>query len=98
MQNKELCLALMAADTEDEVVGVLKEAGYWDDPVAWRYLGDNENAFSSIGNQQSEPIAALVEKVINGVDARLVNACAVAGVAPAGNEAPRSVREAVARF
>lgn len=98
MQNRELCLALMKADTEDDVVAVLTEAGYWDDPESWRYLGDNENNFSSIGNQQSEPIAALVEKVINGVDARLVNACAIEGVAPEGDAAPNSVREAVARF
>lgn len=88
----------MRADTEDEVVALLEEAGYWDDPSVWRFLGDAENNFSSIGNQQSEAIAALVEKVINGGDARLINACLAAGIDPTSPKAPTSIRQAVAKF
>jgi hypothetical protein len=95
---RDLCLQLMHADSEDEVVAILEDASYWEDPDAWRYLGDTENNFSSIGNQQSEPIAALVEKIVNGVDARLTNACYEAGIDPESSEAPSSIREAVARF
>ncbi len=69
----ELCLALMRADTEIDVVKILKDAGYWDDPAAWRLFSDNENSFSVIGNQQAEAVAAFVEKIVNSVDARLVN-------------------------
>lgn len=93
-----LCEQLMHADTEEAVVAILREAGYWDDRSAWRYLGDTENNFSSIGNQQSEPIAALVEKIVNGVDARLTNACHEAGINPESTDAPPSISEAVARF
>ena len=63
MSPAELCLALMRADPENEVVAVLTEAGYWYDPSRWRFFGDAENNFSTIGNQQSEAIAALVEKI-----------------------------------
>ncbi|MGA2806128.1 MAG: hypothetical protein ABSF89_17370 [Acidimicrobiales bacterium] len=88
----------MRADTEAEVVALLHEAGYWDDPGAWRLFGDNDNNYAPIGNQQSEAIAALIEKVINGIDARLMNACREHGIDPESPDAPRSMREAVARF
>jgi hypothetical protein len=94
----ELCLALMRADSENEVVAVLTEAGYWYDPSRWRFFGDAENNFSTIGNQQSEAIAALVEKIVNGVDARLINMCSTAHIDPESPAAPRSIREAVAKF
>lgn len=98
VSNAELCMLLMRADTEDEVVEILRSAGYWDDPASWRLFSDNDNAFSVIGNQQAEAIAAFVEKIINSVDARLVDACRMAGVDPEAPDAPQSMREAVARF
>lgn len=98
MNNEDLCLELMHADTEDEVVRLLQRAGYWDDSTVWRWLGDQENNFSAIGNQQSEAVAALIEKLVNSVDARLMNAAACAGIEPTGSDAPRSMREAVARL
>lgn len=96
--NDQLCLALMRADTETEVVAILTDAGYWNEESAWRFLGDNDNNYASIGNQQSEAVAALIEKVINGVDARLLNACQEAGISPESSSAPHSIREAVGRF
>src|ERR1700687_5119789 len=98
MTPAELCMSLMRADTEEEVVSLLTEAGYWDDAKVWRYLGDDENNFATIGNQQSEAVAALIEKIINSVDSRLTNACRIHGVEPNGPEAPTSIRDAVARF
>jgi len=32
MNEKELCLSLVRADEEEEVIRILKQAGYWDDP------------------------------------------------------------------
>ncbi|MEA2357974.1 MAG: hypothetical protein QOI62_1234 [Solirubrobacteraceae bacterium] len=96
--NSDLCMALMRADTEDDVIAILREAGYWDDPSAWRLFSDNENSFSVIGNQQAEAIAAFVEKIVNSVDARLVDACRLAGIDPESPEAPDSMRKAVAQF
>ncbi|AYB40255.1 hypothetical protein [Brevibacillus laterosporus] len=39
-----------------EVVSFLVKKGYWNDNRVWRYLGDTENNYSSIGNQQSHPV------------------------------------------
>ena len=69
-QLKKLCLGLLEADTEQAVIALLEEAGLWSNPAAWRLYGDRENNFSTIGNQQSRPDAALVEKLINSEDAR----------------------------
>jgi hypothetical protein len=88
----------MHADTEDEVVTLLRDTGHWDDEASWRYLGDTDNNFGSIGNQQREPVAALIEKIINGVDARLMNECLRRGINPASDTAPKDMRIAVAQF
>ena len=98
MNHKKLCRALMTADSEDEVVYILTNAGYWHDPRQWRYLGDIENNFGSIGNQQSKAVSALIEKLVNGVDARLINACLERGIDPESPTAPQTMREAVAAF
>jgi len=98
MNNGALCRALMAADTEAEVISLLTEQGFWDDPACWRYIGDIDSNWSTIGNQQSDSIAALAEKFINSIDARLLNACREANIDPKGPDAPETMREAVARF
>ena len=95
---RELCLALIRADFESEVIELLREAGYWDNEVVWRHYGDNENNWGTIGNQQSRPEAALVEKLVNSVDARLIQACQLAGIDPEGSDAPTRIRKAVAQF
>jgi len=95
MDNKMLALALLNSDSESEVIDLLKKAGYWDDPGAWRLLGDKDGNYSTIGNQQARPEAALVEKIVNSVDARLMNACLEEGIDPESHRAPRSIRHAI---
>jgi hypothetical protein len=97
-QIKQLCLSLMKADTEDEVITILKKVGYWEDHSVWRFYGDIENNYSTIGNQQARPDAALIEKLVNSVDARLMNECLIRGVDPTSPSAPQSIQEAVAAF
>ena len=97
-QAKELCFALMRADTEYDVIELLKKAGYWDRQDIWRFYGDRETNFNTIGNQQSRPDAALVEKLVNSVDARLMNGCLAQGIDSESPDAPQSIQEAVARF
>jgi len=88
----------MKADSEEEVIGLLEEAGIWDKKDLWRFYGDYENNYNTIGNQQGRPDAALVEKVVNAVDARLMNECLTRGIDPEGPRAPKSIRQAVAMF
>jgi hypothetical protein len=98
MQAKDLCLSLMRADTEEEIIRLLKNAGYWDDDRAWRFFGDRDTNYNQIGNQQSRSDAALVEKLVNSVDARLLNECLVQGINPESSSAPQNIRQAIARF
>lgn len=95
---KDLCLSLMKVDTEVDVINLLEQAGLWDNPGVWRYYGDRETNFNIIGNQQSKPDAALVEKIVNSVDACLINECLVRGIDPQGPSAPQSIQQAVKLF
>ena len=96
--NETLCSKLLRSDSEPDVVGILTEAGYWDDPSSWRPYGDLSNNYGTIGNQQSEAVAALVEKIVNAIDARLTNECLVRGENPESPSAPQSIRESVHRY
>src|SRR5258708_29908561 len=95
---KDLCLALMNADSERRVIDLLTIGGLWNTEEYWRNYGDNENNFSTIGSQQSRPDAALVEKVVNCVDHRLINECLERGIDPKGKSAPQSIQAAVSAF
>ena len=95
---KALCKKLIKVDKEEDVILLLQDAGYWDNSNCWRDLGDMENNFSTAGAQQKNPVAALVEKLVNAADARLMNECLVAGINPTKDKAPPSVRHAVAQL
>lgn len=96
--NKDLCIQLLRADSEDEVIALLENWGFWGQPKFWRHYGDVENNWGQSGNQQSLAEAALAEKIVNSVDARLINECRIRGIDPASAEAPLSIRAAVGRF
>ena len=99
MKNiKDLCITLAKSESEKEVIDILKKWGYWDDPTAWRYYGDNENNFAVIGNQQSAPDSALVEKIINSVDAVLMRECLRRDIDPESNDAPPTIEDALEDF
>src|ERR1700684_620886 len=97
-QTRDFCLALLHAETEDKVIELLMKAGYWEKSELWRHYGDVENNWGQGGNQQSLAEAALVEKIVNAVDARLINGCLERGIDPKGSDAPKNIREAVSRF
>jgi len=98
LEIKELCTSLMLADSEQQVIALLKERGYWDDPSCWRYYGDDELNWNRAGNQQVRADFALNEKLVNTIDTRLMLECMLDGVSPESAEAPQSIREAVNRF
>ena len=64
----------------------------------WYPLGGNENNFGVIENQQSTPIAALIEKITNSIDAVLMKKCLEAGIDPKSGQAPKSMEEARTNF
>lgn len=90
---------LLRAEDETEVEDIIRKAGYLNDnPDVWKPFGGLEMNWSQIGGQQAEPTPALVEKVINSIDAVLMAASYRAGIDPKGPEAPKSMAEAVEKF
>jgi hypothetical protein len=85
---------LIHADTEQEVIERLTEAGYWDNPAACRDLGDEPEDYSTVGNQQSRSEHALAEKLINAIDTKLIAAAVIQGVDLEGPQAPASMMAA----
>ena len=92
-QAKQLYDCLVRADSEAEVVQILKEAKLWDDPAAWRFYGDKPRNWATVGGQQSKPDHALVEKLTNAIDTKLIAAARIKKQMD-GASAPQSVFEA----
>ena len=97
-ETAALCRALVFAESEVEVITLLKSAGFWDNPNCWRYYGDSELNWSQAGGQQGRADYALNEKVINSIDSVLTQRCMLAGINPESAAAPPSIRAAVAKF
>jgi hypothetical protein len=96
---KKLCLELINTDSEEEVVAILKEWGFWDNEACWRYYGDDELNWNRAGNQSARADFAINEKLVNTIDSRLMLECMLAGINPEDEaKAPKSMREAVNRF
>ena len=99
MDKATLFNRLLRAEGEAEVDKILNQAGYsLDNEPAWRALGDMENNFSTVGNQQTEATAAMVEKIINGIDAVLMAECFRGDIDPESQQAPQTMIAAVERF
>lgn len=98
LDSKEFCLKLLLSETEDEVIEKLKEYGVWDDRSLWKPYGDIQNNRSIVGNQQSSAVAALVEKLINSIDAVLMAECHSRGIDPKSSRAPKSMRDAAKEY
>jgi hypothetical protein len=96
--TKEFCLRLLKCELEEEVVAILKEYSYWDDRSVWKPYGDIQNNRSIVSNQQSSAVAALVEKLVNSIDAVLTAECYRRGVDPKSSNAPQSMREATQEY
>jgi hypothetical protein len=97
-ENRDLCLRLLKAETEEDVVSTLQTVGYWDNRALWRPYGDISNNRGVVGNQQSSPVAALVEKLVNSIDAVLISECRRRGIDPTSPSAPQTMQAAVQQF
>jgi len=95
---KQLFKELYFAQTEDDVDKVINNHSDIFKQENWFPLGGNENNFGVIENQQSNPIAALIEKITNSIDAILMKKCLEVGINPKSGQAPKSMEEARAKF
>lgn len=96
--EQRLFWQLYNAKNESDVTNVLEQLHLSPNTFSWHPLGGNESYFGVIENQQSNPVAALVEKLTNSIDAILMRRCLEAGVNPKSSAAPRTIEGAVERF
>lgn len=101
--SKSVALRLLAALSATEVEAVLKDdddVRYWfDDAQNWLPYGARSKNWDTVGNQQTNPVGALVELVTNGIDAILLRKAREAGIVDFRSaQAPQSMLEAVKRF
>ena len=98
-EHLRLFRELYDADREAAIDDVLtRHPELFSDPRNWRPLGGIDNNFGVVENQQSSPIASLIEKLTNAIDAILMRRCQEEGLDPKSPYAPRSMQEAVERF
>jgi hypothetical protein len=95
---KELFIQLYFASTEQEVEKLIDSNTELFRQDNWFPLGENSSNFGVIENQQSNPIAALIEKVTNSIDAILMRRCYEENIVPKSEKAPNSMDEAVKLF
>jgi hypothetical protein len=95
---QHLFLELFNAKNEDELDVVIRANADLFKAENWFPLGGNESNYGIIENQQASPIAALVEKATNSIDAILTKKCLEKGIQPDAAEAPKSMEEAVVKF
>jgi hypothetical protein len=94
---ESICCSLLMAKSEQEVIDILKVNDLWD-IENWKDFGQKENNYSIIGAQQADPVAALVEKLVNSVDAVLMRECLLRSIGPETKHAPNSVAAALEMF
>jgi hypothetical protein len=97
-QLQNLFKALFSCQNEDAVEKVIRAQNEVFKPDNWNPLGGNFSNYGVIENQQSNPIAALIEKLTNSIDATLMRKCLEAGIDPKSKEAPHSMEAAVKMF
>lgn len=83
---------------EEELTQVIESYPEIFDDSNWKPLGNNKSNYGVVKNQQSNPIAALIEKVTNSIDALLTKQCLKNGIDPKSDEAPKSMEEAIGTF
>ena len=95
---QKLFLNLFEAGTEQELEEIINKHPDVFHQANWVPIGGNESNYGIIENQQSNPIAALVEKVTNSIDAILTKKCLEKNIKPDSAQAPKSMDEAVKSF
>ena len=95
---RELFFALFSAETEQDLDTVFSRFKFLNKDENWKPLGQNYSNYGVVKNQQAAPIAALIEKITNSIDAILTRNCLEELIDPKSDDAPQSMEEAITRF
>jgi hypothetical protein len=100
--SKTLAMALLYSTSSEEVIDVLKDQkykSYFSNAANWAPYGGRDKNWDAAGNQQSNGVGALVENVVNGLDAILLKKAEESGITDhRASSSPQSMQEAVKRF
>lgn len=89
---------LFNASTEEDLDKVLSTYPEIFNNDNWKPLGGNYSNYGVVKNQQAAPIAALIEKITNSIDAILTRKCLEKDCDPKSEEAPNSMDQAIDVF
>jgi len=95
MKEKDLCLGLLAAESEAEVQKLIDSLPEMRSSKNWRPLDNRETNFNITSNQASDGGKALTELMTNMVDAILMKHAFLKGIDPKGKNAPTTMHKAV---
>jgi hypothetical protein len=95
MNQKGICLQLLAAESEHAVEDIVRSVPEMREPRSWRPLDGRETNFNITGNQASDGGKALTELMTNMVDAVLLKHAYLKNIAPKSAVAPPTMYEAV---
>jgi hypothetical protein len=95
---RSLFFELYNSHTEQELEEKIKKHHEIFNSDNWKPLGENISNYGVVKNQQAAPIAALIEKITNSIDAILTRKCFEAGCDPKSENAPRSMEDAIERY
>ena len=101
---KKLCIEIATTEDGDDVKAILENYSLWNDRSCWKAVGSkgdddkNLNNFSIIGSQQSNPVNALVEKLVNCGDSALILRCQEEGISLQGNDTPENIKIAMEKL
>ena len=99
LKSDNIFFSLFNAGTEDELEKyITKHPQIFDNPENWYPLGDIASNYGVIENQQSSPIASLIEKLTNSIDAILMKKCLEQKIDPESSNAPQSMDGAIRKF
>jgi len=93
-----LCYELYSAESEQEVIKLLSNYSLWNNSANWVNYGNVDNNVATIGNQTTNPEAALVEKFTNSIDAVLMKDASLRNIDPKSRKAPQSMDAAMELF
>lgn len=95
--SESLFWEIYSSENDDELHKIVQNDPLLSNHSNWKPYG-TENNFSTFENQQSNSIAALVEKITNAIDASLMKQCLLRDIDPKTNRAPTTMQKAVELF
>lgn len=98
IEPSKLFNSLFKANTEEDVNEIITKNPDVFKSENWKPIGGNFSNYGVVKNQQSAPIAALIEKITNSIDAILTKRCIETGIDPKADEAPKSMEDAIKKF